>query len=93
MQNERGATRDRIVIAGRGRERAIRTPAWYLRKSEPPELYAKPDDFWEINDVANRCQEVVESLLDAADRFEQTIYSGTAADLPPLDEVLVEGLA
>ena len=78
------ATRDRLVVAGAGQERAIRTPAWYLRKAEPPELYAKPDDLWEVNNVAVRCQEVVECLLDAADQFEQAIYSGSVADLPPL---------
>jgi arylsulfatase A-like enzyme len=92
VRSDRIATRDRLVIAGPNRERAIRTPAWYLRKDEPPELYAKPDDFWEVNDVANRCQEVVECLLDAADRYEQTIYGGNVADLPPLGDVLVEGL-
>ena len=74
------------------RERAIRTPAWYLRKAEPPELYVKPDDFWEVNDVAVRCQEIVECLLDAADRFEQSIYSGSVAELPPLGDVLIDGL-
>ena len=92
VRNQRIATRDRLVVAVAGRERAIRTPAWYLRKSEPPELYAKPDDFWEVNDVANRCQEVVDCLLDAADQFEQTIYEGTVADLPALSDVLVDGL-
>ena len=86
------AARDRLVVSGPGPERAIRTPAWYLRKAEPPELYAKPDDLWEVNDVAVRCQEVVECLLDAADQYEQAIYSGNVADLPPLSGVLVEGL-
>jgi hypothetical protein len=33
-----------------------------------------------------------ECLLDAADQFEQAIYSGTLAQLPPLNDVLVEGL-
>ena len=49
-------------------ERAIRTPAWYLRGGLDPELYAKPDDRWEVNNVASRCQEVVESLQDALTR-------------------------
>ena len=87
-----GYPRDRLVVAGAGQERAIRTPAWYLRKAEPPELYAKPDNLWEVNDVAVRCQEVVDCLLDAADQYEQAIYSGTVANLPPLGDVLVEGL-
>jgi arylsulfatase A-like enzyme len=91
VREETVAARERLVVAGPGQERAIRTPAWYLRKREPPELYAKPDDLWEVNDVAVRCQEVVDCLLDAADQFEQAIYSGTVADLPPLSDVLVEG--
>ena len=76
MRGDFHSHRNRIVVASPGQERAIRTPAWHLRKTEPPELYAKPDDFWETNNVAIRCQEVVESLLDAADRFEQAIYGG-----------------
>jgi len=92
VREEPIATRDRLVVAGPGQERAIRTPAWYLRKVEPPELYAKPDDLWEVNNVSNRCQEVVDCLLDAEDQFEQAIYSGNVRDLPPLSNVLVEGL-
>jgi arylsulfatase A-like enzyme len=92
VREEPFAARQRLVVAGLGSERAIRTPAWYLRKSETPELYAKPDDLWEVNDVAVRCPEVVDCLLDAADRFEQAIYSGNVAELPPLSDVLVDGL-
>ena len=88
VREEPVAARQRLVVAGRGQERAIRTPAWYLRKTESPELYAKPDDLWEVNDVAVRCQEVVDGLLDAADQFEQAIYGGNAGELPPLSEVL-----
>jgi len=91
VREEAVAARQRLVLAGPGPERAIRTPAWYLRKAEPPELYAKPDDLWEVNDVAVRCQEVVDCLLDAADQFEQAIFSGNLAGLPPLNDVLVEG--
>jgi len=91
VREETLAARNRLVVAGPGQERAIRTPAWYLRKTEPLELYAKPDDLWEVNNVAVRCQEVVDCLLDAADRFEQAIFSGNLGHLPPLSDVLVEG--
>ena len=40
------------------------------------ELFAKPDDFWEVNNVAPRCQEVVECLGDALTEFEQTFRPG-----------------
>ena len=49
---------------------AIQTPTWKLIRSttEPacesaePELYAKPDDRWDMNDVSRRCASVVEEL-------------------------------
>ena len=40
-----------------------------MRLLETPRLYAKPDDRWEVNDVANRCPGVVEELQAAADDF------------------------
>lgn len=56
--------------------RSIRTTAWCLREdfahnagdptsneaSSVPELYVRPDDRWEANDVAKLCPEVVEEL-------------------------------
>jgi arylsulfatase A-like enzyme len=104
--------RDRLCIGGTGRERAIRTPAWYLRCPEigplslreraraatenmatPSQLFAKPDDRAEVNNVASRCPEVVECLQDALMQCEQTLdAAGRVSDLPPLSEVLLEGL-
>jgi hypothetical protein len=56
-------------------DRAIRTPAWFLRTktnspeapAAPCELYVKPDDRWEVSDVADRCGEIVEKLIAALD--------------------------
>ena len=50
-------------------DRAIRTPAWYLRESGEGstvkhELYVKPDDHWEVNDIADRCPEIATQLAD-----------------------------
>ncbi|MBN1394355.1 MAG: sulfatase-like hydrolase/transferase [Pirellulales bacterium] len=85
-------TKDRLCIAGPGGARAIRTPAWFLRAAAPPELYAKPDDYWEVNDVASLCPEVTECLLDALGQYEQTLAAGRVSDLPPLSDILVNGL-
>ena len=57
-----------------------------------PELFAKPDDYWEANNVALRCREVVECLEDALVEFEQTLQVGQTADLPPLSDVLLNGM-
>jgi arylsulfatase A-like enzyme len=83
---------DRLCVLGNGADRAIRTPAWHLRAGAEPELFAKPDDRWEVNDVATRCQEVVEFLQDVLAQYEQSLPSGRVFDLPPLSDVLRNGL-
>ena len=89
--------RDRVCVAGLGGEKAIGTPAWYLANPsqsglQQPALFAKPDDRWEVNNVADRCPEVVECLQDALLQFEQALRSGSTRDLPPLSDVLLHGL-
>jgi hypothetical protein len=79
-------------MAGLKNERAFRTPAWFLRAVGDGELYVKPDDCWEVNNVANRCLDLVEDLQQARVLYEQTLHSGQIADLPPLGEVLLSGL-
>jgi arylsulfatase A-like enzyme len=86
--DESRSLRDRVCISGPVSEQAIRTPAWYLRSVSPPQLYAKPDDRWEVNDVANRCAEITELLQAALDDYRQALRQGRAGDLPPLDEAL-----
>ena len=83
--------RDRLCMAGSYGQRAIRTPAWFLRAGPDPELYAKPDDRWEANNVASRCHEVVEDLQEALTRYELALPDGRIRDLPPLSERLACG--
>ncbi|GHT45493.1 hypothetical protein FACS189454_05060 [Planctomycetales bacterium] len=40
--------------------KALLTPDWFL--TETGELYSKPDDRWETNNVAARCRRIVEEL-------------------------------
>ncbi len=84
--------RDRLCIVDDGTERAIRTPAWYLRDAARPELFAKPDDRWEVNDVADRCRDVVDLLREAFSEYERVLGSGERHALPPLGEILLTGL-
>ena len=91
-QEEATPRHDRLCMAGLNNERAIRTPAWFLRSAGEGELFVKPDDRWEVNNVSNRCLEIVESLQQARVQYEQTLHSGQIADLPPLEEVLISGL-
>jgi arylsulfatase A-like enzyme len=90
-------TRSFVKAAAESGERAIRTPAWLLR--QPPatrpvneseasptvELYVKPDDRWEANEVANRMPEVAARLLAVLDQDENRV----ADSWGPLDDDLV----
>lgn len=81
--------RDRLLLLGAG-ERGVRTRAWYLRTDEHAEgqprheLYAKPDDRYEVNDVASRAKEIVEQLIVVGDELHAALSSTTSAELAPL---------
>jgi hypothetical protein len=46
----------------------IVTPDWFVyQKPSGDELYVKPDDRWEINNVADRCSHVLEQINVQAD--------------------------
>lgn len=49
----------------------IRTAAWYARVSETTELYCKPDDQFELNEVANRCSAEVAAMCELAERLQR----------------------
>ena len=72
-----------------GAERAIRTPAWYLRQPAggAAELYSKPGDRWEVNEVASLCGQSVTGLQAA---LRETGQAGQESQLPPLAEGLVK---
>lgn len=86
--------RDHSAV-GAGEHLGMRTPAWYLyrRPEGRSELFAKPDDRWEVNEVSTRCGPVVEALEAALERFQQVVHAGQPADLPPLAESLLSGLS
>jgi len=79
VQGERPAIRDRLVLRSR-QDRALRTPAWHYREPLAPgatgELFAKPDDRWEINEVADRMGEVVTAAHELLEQLE------TSSDAP-----------
>ncbi|MCL2744666.1 MAG: sulfatase-like hydrolase/transferase, partial [Planctomycetaceae bacterium] len=69
---EESSLRKYIKFAGTSSQKAVITPDWFFRQvsetqlSEQKvtfELYVKPDDYWEVNNVASRCPEIVESLV------------------------------
>ena len=72
-------------------QRSFRTPAWFLRETKGAgqyELFAKPDDRWDANEISIRCPETVVQLREAMEQFANAAAKGTLAECPPLDEAL-----
>ena len=66
------ATENMIIIEAAPSQLAMRTKAWHLiQQSEKVELYTKPDDRWEVNEVSSRCKDVVESFLEIASQIRE----------------------
>lgn len=65
-------------------EWAIRTPIWFLRAGSRAELYVKPDDRWEVNEVADRCPDIVERLHQSIAEIRDALQSERPANLPTL---------
>lgn len=85
--------RDALLSVSSESTRAIRTASWCLREdaatndddgtshdltSPPAELYVRPDDRWEANDIAKLCRDVVEELHSATNNALQRISHGEA---------------
>jgi arylsulfatase A-like enzyme len=90
LRDERGPWRDHVCHRLRD-EVGITTPAWRLRKvDDAVQLFVKPDDRWEVNDVSQRCGDVAERLVAAMGASFESAERGAAP--PVLDEVLRDGL-
>jgi len=88
---EAARVRECVLLASGGHDWAVRTPAWHLRVSDADEprsveLYAKPSDRYEVNDVADRASDVVAGLLDVLDKAR----AAPTVEPAGLDPVLLE---
>ena len=52
---------------------------------ESVELYAKPDDRWEMNEISSRCREVTGAMQETLQRFLRAAEIGRLDTLEPLD--------
>jgi hypothetical protein len=89
-RGESQSLRDRLGIAGLGGERAMATPAWYLRVAANAELFTWPDDLWQVNNCADRCGQVVEELRKVLAQYEQATQSLQPPYSTPLDAILCD---
>jgi hypothetical protein len=69
-------------------EQGIRTRDWYLRHAERDELFAKPDDRWEINEVADRGGEVPQLMVEALQQSAEVALTGKFGELQPISPEL-----
>ena len=71
-------------------QRALRSPAWHLAwKGEgSPSLFAKPDDVWEGNDVADLCPDIVNLLREQVEPLVAATVRGD--DASPLERDKLE---
>ena len=84
--------RDRLGLAGCGAQQGVRTPAWYLTTGSTSRLFAKPDDRWEVNDVADRHADIAELLVKTLGDYVAQLSTADLGELVPLDEVLRNGV-
>lgn len=87
LENEPGA--GRVAAAISGPCSALRTPEWFLHAwGEKLELFAKPDDRWEANEVSNRCRDLLPRLTAMLDEFQRAARDGDpdAVERLSLDE-------
>ncbi|WP_131282354.1 hypothetical protein [Blastopirellula marina] len=84
--------RDRTLCAT-GDDLYLRTISWGARVSSDGkcQLFGKPDDRWDVNDVANRCQQITPLAIELAQQTRDAIQQG--APLPELPKELTQGLA
>jgi arylsulfatase A-like enzyme len=84
------ATSPSVAIASSEHEIALRSAAWFYRRSGDAsspaiELYAKPDDRCEVNEISGRASDMVgqfEQLLEEFERQRSSPIRPTFAELP-----------
>jgi arylsulfatase A-like enzyme len=76
-QGSTAPRRDGLISAAPAGNRALRTDCWSYRQGAPSdsimgggeELFVRPDDRWEANDVATRCRDVAKGLDQVIDEL------------------------
>jgi hypothetical protein len=69
---------------------SIQTRAWKLvRRRDRMELYVKPDDRWEVNDVSSRCPKIVSQLAGLLDHWIADGKVNLPADFELAEELAI----
>jgi arylsulfatase A-like enzyme len=87
-------TRKLAVARSATREMALATPHWFVRTpaqcaesdARKLELYVKPDDRFEANEVSDRCLETVEEFHKAVQALETSLAQGVVPNITLTDQ-------
>ncbi len=81
-----------IACCTHDQQQAIRVPNWFMRcgAERTTELYVKPDDRWEFNEISSRCLQEVDELLKAVAQFESAAHENNRQQLLPLADTLLQ---
>ena len=84
--------RDRLAVTLEDQQ-LLRTASWQIRCSgdDTVELFAKPEDLWELNDVADRCVSEVALLRDLLAECVEG-FGDPTRELSPLPADLEAGM-
>lgn len=76
------------ICTTNGDAQMIQTRAWKLiREGDETSLFVKPDDRWEVNDVASRCPAIVDQLVALLDCWESEGMIDVPKDLQLEEEL------
>ncbi len=91
LQGQAGADR---ACAVSGPYRALRTPAWFLHCETDcrAELFAKPDDRWEANEVSDRCRDLLPELMTLLEEFERAAQTDVMPQFSPMSQLASQGI-
>lgn len=105
LSEEPTSGRDRVLLA-LDNQIGLRTESWYLSATragtarvadgagQPPlELYVKPDDRWEQNEISSRCEAVAATLVELADEHRRALRTGEPAELTELSTEVQAGVS
>ena len=102
IRGEKSKVRDYACMGMDVEEYAIRTENWHLTlpidvdpDDDPrsPELYRKPEDRWDQNNVAAENPDIADQLELTLRRFADAVTRDSIKDLPPLREAERDRLA
>ena len=85
------ATPDQLIACSQHEQQvSLRVPGWFMRRTgqEEVEVFVKPDDRWECNEISARCGPVVELINQTLTQFEAAVRANDRRQLPPLDPKL-----